>query len=194
MTCITSNVDQDQGLQPSSKGDSEGPLYREGVYFEQYNSIITSAAANQASNECFELNNTSGTTFTTAAILSGYSVASGNVIACSEALKDAGDPAFDLTTWFGATNTAVAALPATVITDLSDANPRKFITAPTMTDGTTAAIPFTVYDVTELQDDFQAQALPAIGASGDSTFFESVNFIGAVKTGEDWVSSWTVGF
>jgi hypothetical protein len=50
-----------------------------------------------------------------------------------------------------------------------------------------------VFDVTRLRNTFSAAAVPALGAAGSSSFFESVNFIGAVKTGQDWVSGWTTG-
>lgn len=216
MTCVTSNVDEGLGTQPTSKGSSEGPLFREGVYFEMYNSIVTSSDPAMASNECVEIHddsdfddgNTDGVTetFTSAAILAGYSVAEGNVVACSESLKDSsqndGGPVFDIGAWFttDSDNSVVddgtygtATLPASVITDL-DTNPRAYITAPVLEDNVPTDIAPAIYDVTALEDDFDAQAAPAVGAAGDSTFFDSVNFIGAVNTGEDWVSSWTVGF
>src|SRR5690606_6851717 len=42
MTCVVTHVDVNTGTNPSSKGDAEGVLFREGAYFELYNSIITS--------------------------------------------------------------------------------------------------------------------------------------------------------
>jgi hypothetical protein len=60
-------------------------------------------------------------------------------------------------------------------------------------DANSAAIPVTIYNVTQLGDDFEAQAIPAVGAAGSSSFFEAVDFIGAVKAGDDWVAGWTTG-
>ena len=193
MTCITSNVDTNAGTAPSSKGDAEGPLYREGSYFEQYNSIITSNASGMASNECFEVESSQ----TIAGINSGISAASGNVVACTESLKVSSSAGLDLRNWWTSNGNAVidasANLPATVITGLSPSNPTAYITAPNMTDANGAAINVTVFDVTRLQDDFSADAAPALGSSGSSSFFEAVDFIGAVKEGDDWVSGWTTG-
>lgn len=193
MTCITSNVDTNGGSAPSSKGDAEGPLYREGSYFEQYNSIITSNASGMASNECFETESAQ----TIAGINSGISAASGNVIACTEALKVSSSAGLDLRNWWLSSGNAVvdtsANLPATVIKDLSPSNPTAYITAPTMTDANGAAINVSVFDVTRLRDNFAADAAPALGGAGSSSFFEAVDFIGAVKEGDDWVAGWTVG-
>lgn len=193
MTCITSNVDSGQGTAPSPKGDSEGSLYREGVYFEEYNSIITSNATGMASNECFEVESAQSI----AGMQSGISRASGNVYACTEAVKISGAANFDLRNWLVSNGSVVidssANLPATVIKDLSPSNPTAYITAPTMTDANGNPISVTVFDVTRLQDNFAADAPPALGAPGSSSFFEAVDFVGAVKEGNDWVSGWTVG-
>ncbi|GAB1255980.1 hypothetical protein [Aurantivibrio plasticivorans] len=191
MTCVTSNVDEGAGTDPSAKGDSEGPLFREGVYFEMYNSLITSNEAVMTSNECFELSSTQSIdgvdTF-------AYSVALGNVIACTEALKGGAD-AVTLRNWWEADNAVVddpLNLPASVIDGL-DTDPRSYITAASLTDANAAPIAVTVYDVTQLEDSFDAQAIPALGGSGSSSFFESVDFVGAVSAGDDWVSGWTTG-
>ncbi|ALO47035.1 hypothetical protein [Pseudohongiella spirulinae] len=193
MTCITSNVDTNTGTAPSAKGDSEGSLYREGVYFEEYNSIITSNASGMASNECFEVESTQAI----AGINSGISAASGNVYACTEAVKVSASAGLDLRNWLVSNGNAVidssASLPATVIKDLSPSNPTAYITAPSMTDANGNPINVTVFDVTRLRDNFAADAAPALGSSGSSSFFEAVDFIGAVKEGDDWVSGWTVG-
>lgn len=193
MTCITSNVDTNEGTAPSAKGDSEGSLYREGTYFEEYNSIITSNASGMASNECFEVESTQSI----AGMQSGISAASGNVYACTEAVKIAGSAGFDLRSWLVGNGNAVidsaANLPANVIQNLSPSNPTAYITAPTMTDANGAPINVAVFDVTRLQDQFAADAPPALGSSGSSSFFRAVDFIGAVKEGKDWVSGWTVG-
>jgi hypothetical protein len=193
MTCITSNVKTNSGTAPSSKGDAEGPLFREGSYFELYNSIITSNATGMASQECFEVEHTQ----TVAGIQSGFSVASGNVVACTEAIKISSSAGLNLRDWWVNSGNAVvdatANLPATVITGLSPTNAKAYVTAPSMTTAAGAAITVPVFDVTRLRNTFSAAAVPALGAAGSSSFFESVNFIGAVKTGQDWVSGWTTG-
>lgn len=193
MTCITSNVDSNEGTAPSAKGDSEGSLYREGVYFEEYNSIITSNATGMASNECFEVESAQSI----AGMQSGISRASGNVYACTEAVKIAASSGFNLRNWLVSNGSVVidspANLPATVIKGLSPSNPTAYITAPTMTDANGNPINVTVFDVTRLQDNFAADAPPALGAPGSSSFFKAVDFVGAVKEGNDWVSGWTVG-
>jgi len=193
MTCITSNVKTNAGTAPSSKGDAEGPLFREGSYFEMYNSIITSNATGMASQECFEVEHTQ----TVAGIQSGFSVASGNVVACTEAIKISSSAGLNLRDWWVNSGNAVvdatANLPATVITGLSPTSPRAYITAPSMTTAAGAAITVPVFDVTRLRNTFSAAAVPALGPAGSSSFFEAVDFIGAVKTGQDWVSGWTTG-
>jgi hypothetical protein len=193
MTCITSNVKTNSGTAPSSKGDAEGPLFREGSYFELYNSIITSNATGMASQECFEVEHTQ----TVAGIQSGFSVASGNVVACTEAIKISSSAGLNLRDWWVNSGNAVvdatANLPATVITGLSPTNAKAYVTAPSMTTAAGAAITVPVFDVTRLRNTFSAAAVPALGAAGSSSFFESVDYIGAVKTGQDWVSGWTTG-
>lgn len=210
LTCVTSNVDSGQGDHPSSKGDSEGVLYREGTFFEMYNSIVTSSADGMASNECFEVIDSEGD-FTIDAIEAGWSVATSNIVACTEATKlglykPTGAPAdyvspnagFNLKTWLASNNNAVidttvaGALPATVLQGLST-NKRAYITAPAMSDGTTAPISIPVFDVTRLDDDFDANEVPQLGSSGSSSFFTAVNFIGAVSADNDWTEGWTVG-
>ena len=119
------------------------------------------------------------------------------MIACTESLKVSSSAGLDLRNWWTSNGNAVvdaaANLPATVITGLSPSNPTAYVTAPSMTDANGAAINVTVFDVTRLQDNFSADAAPALGGSGSSSFFESVDFIGAVKEGDDWVSGWTTG-
>lgn len=203
MTCITSSVDEGEGDFPTAKGSSEGPLYREGVHFEMYNSIITSNALGMASNECLELDDTEGPA-TIAAARNGVSVAKSNLIACTEATKAGVDPAngtFDINQWLTSgvnSNNVIldesitGALPASIIQDL-DSNPRAYITAVSFSDGNAAVITIPAYDVSALEDSFDAAATPAIGSAGASSFFESVNFIGAVNADNDWTAGWTVG-
>lgn len=203
LTCLTSNVDRNAGDQPSGKGDSEGVLFREGAFFEMYNSIITSSTVDMASNECLEIDDNDGPD-TIDAAEAGWSIAASNLIACTEALKQGPDvlnSAFSFNTWLtsGAnTNnniidgTEVGSLPVTVLEGLAT-NPRAYLTASAFADGNTTAISVPIFDVTQLQNTFAAAAVPAIGASGSSSFFEAVDFIGAVKPGDDWTAGWTVG-
>ncbi|MBU2887814.1 hypothetical protein KO507_18770 [Gilvimarinus agarilyticus] len=203
MTCITSNVGENDGEHPSSKGSSEGPLFREGAHFELYNSIVTSNASGMESNECLELDDTEGPQ-TIAAAIDGWSVAKSNVVACTEATKAGVDPAngaFDIDAWLASgENTdnvildenTTGALPAVVIEGL-DSNPRAYITAGSMTDGNSNVINVPVYDVTMLANEFEAGAAPALSDSGTSNFFDAVDFIGAVSADNNWVAGWTVG-
>lgn len=203
LTCITSNVDEGEGTDPSSKGDSEGPLFREGAHFELYNSIVTASTADMSSNECLELDDSEGPQ-TIFAATNGWSVAKSNVIACTEATKAGVDPAngaFDIDAWLTSGNNTnnvildentVGALPAVVIEGLST-NPRAYLTASSMMDGNSNPINVPAYDVTMLQNQFDAGAAPALGDSGTSSFFEPVDFIGAVSADNDWVAGWTVG-
>lgn len=199
-TCITSGVDTNQGSFPTSKGDSEGPLLREGTQFELYNSIITSNAPGMASNECFEQDDTEGPE-TVDAMEAGISVVKSTLVACSEAIKtgkvDPSNAGFNAKTWFTAAgnnnvvidSSVTGGLPATVIKDLAT-NPRAYITAPAFSDGNTTAITVPVFDVTTLSQN-PSTTTPPVAGSND--FFDAVNFIGAVSEENDWVSGWTVG-
>src|SRR5690606_31011997 len=60
LTCVTSNVTENTGTNPTSKGSAEGLLFREGAHFELYNSIVTSNELTMQSHECFELEDTEG--------------------------------------------------------------------------------------------------------------------------------------
>lgn len=210
LTCVTTNVKTGQGIHPSAKGDSEGVLYREGTFFEMYNSIVTSSMDGMASNECFEVIDSEGD-FTIDAIEAGWSVATSNIIACTEPTKrglftpkDAApgyvspNAGFDLKNWLTSNNNAVidttvaGALPATVLQGLNT-NKRAYITAPAFADGNGTSITVPVFDVTRLRDIFSASDVPALGNSGVSSFFTEVNFIGAVSAGNDWTEGWTVG-
>ena len=203
MTCIASNVDEGEGDDPSSKGDSEGPLFREGAHFELYNSIVTSNASGMSSNECFELDDSEGPQ-TIWAATEGWSVVHSTLIACTESTKAGVDPAngaFDVDNWLASapnSNNVVldenttGVLPASVIDGL-DSNPRAYITAASFTDGNGATIDVPVYDVTMLENNFAAGAAPAVGSAGTSNFFEAVDFIGAVSASDNWVAGWTVG-
>lgn len=203
MTCVTSNVDAGTGDQPSSKGDSEGPIFREGAIFEMYNSIVTSSADGMASNECLEIADTTGPQ-TIAYAKAGWSAAASNIIACTEALKQGVNPAnsdFAFATWLATApnsdnvvvnGTVAGTLPVTVLEGLRT-NKRAYITAAAFADGNATPISIPVFDVTRLSDTFIAGAVPALGSAGSSSFFSQVDFIGAVKAGNDWTTGWTVG-
>lgn len=187
MTCIVSDVDVNQGDFPTSKGDAEGPLFREGSYFELYNSVITSSVDGMSSNECFEIESEQSI----AGANGGISAAAGNVVACAEALK----ADFDIRNWWVDGGNAVIdeanRLPATIIEGLGADNRRAYVTAAALSDATSAAIGVPVFDVTTLSDSWAAEEAPAVG--GSSSFFEAVDFIGAVNADDDWVTGWTIG-
>ncbi len=191
LTCVTSNIDEDAGTNPSSKGDSEGPLFREGAYFEMYNSIVTSNAAGAASNECFELADSEGPE-TVDAAEAGTSIAISNVIACGEATKfSCFDPedddvcnenaAFDIDAWLasGSTNADNFAdetnIPWTLITGVPGS--RGYLTEATIMDGTGAMVTVPLYDVE--------------GNVGG--IFETPTYLGGASAADDWLAGWTVG-
>ena len=185
LTCVTSNIDEDAGTNPSSKGDSEGPLFREGVHFEMYNSIVTSNAANMASNECLELDDPEGPE-TIDGAQDGTSIAASNVIACSEPLKAGADPAnagFDLAAWLAAgpnTNNVAdgANIPyASLIS--GGAGTRGYLTDDLIQDSTGAV----VFD--------QATQLFDAGVLGG--IFETPAYLGGANAGDDWLAGWAVG-
>jgi hypothetical protein len=186
MTCITSSIDQNLGMNPSSKGDSEGPLFREGVFFEMYNSLITSNNATMASNECLELDDTEGPETIDAAI-AGVSIARSNVIACSEPLRVTartfGNDTFDLAAWLGTApngNNVVVdpnLLPASVVD--GGVGTRGYLTASALTDSASTV----VFDqTTQLYD------VSALGS-----IFENPAYLGGANAGDDWLAGWTVG-
>ena len=199
-TCVTSAVDTNQGTFPTSKGDSEGPLLREGVQFEIYNSIITSNATGMSSNECFEQDDTEGPE-TVDAMQAGISVVKSTLVACTEAVKagkvDPSNADFNAKTWFTAAgnnnlvidSAVTGGLPANILKDLAT-NPRAYVTMASMTDGNGAAIAIPVTDVTTLSETPSTTTAPV---AGTNNFFDSVDFIGAVSESNDWVSGWTVG-
>jgi hypothetical protein len=197
MTCITSNVDTNAGSSPSSKGDAEGPLFREGAYFELYNSLITSNDPSMASNECLEIDDTEGPE-TIDAAQAGTSIAKGNLIACSEAVKNgtinAANAGFSFATWLaggngtaqiptnGNVNNVVenANLPANVLDGA--AGTRRYLTASALTNSASAAL----FDqATQL---FDVTTLP------NSDFFDAPTYLGGANAGDDWLDGWTVGF
>lgn len=197
-TCITSGEKQGEGSEPSGKGDAEGPLFREGVQFALYNSIVTSSRPDQFSHECFDIEDSEGPE-TIKFINNGISVAEGNLIACSEATKQkvhTDNTGFNTKTWLtqGGKNIVIDSsvtgeLPVISIKDLAT-NPRAYITASQFEDANKNPLTVNVFDVTQLSENIDTKN-PAV--AGTNTFFEAVDFIGAVKEGDDWTQGWTVG-
>ena len=188
MTCVTSAVDEDQGTNPSSKGSSEGPLFREGAWFEMYNSVVTSNEATMLSNECIELDDSEGPE-TIDGAQDGTSVAASNVIACDEATKEGpwspDNDGFDLAAWLAAapnTNNVVVGnggnLPFTSLI-VGGVGTRGYLTEAAIQDSTGAA----VFD--------QATQLFDVGAIGG--IFETPTYLGGANAGDDWLAGWAVG-
>jgi hypothetical protein len=200
MTCISSNIDQGAGTNPSSKGDSEGPLFREGTYFEMYNSLVSSNDPMMASNECFELEDTEGPE-TVDAAQAGTSVASSNLIMCSEAVKsgiiNAANGAFDLNNWLagggvnadtpanGNTNNVVvtgADIPGAVVD--GGVGTRGYLTAASLEDINLTV----VFDQSDVMAPGQLFDVAALGS-----IFETPAYLGGANAGDDWLAGWTVG-
>jgi hypothetical protein len=196
MSCITSSIDQNQGTNPTGKGDSEGPLFREGAFFELYNSLITSNHLSMSSNECFELEDTEGPQ-TLAAAQDGTSKANSNLFMCSEAIKsgviNAANVGFDVNNWLaggginaatpanGNTNNVVVtstSIPGAVL--VGGVATRAYLTADSLQDVTTAV----VFD--------QATQLFAFGPSVGG-ILETPTYLGGANAGDDWLAGWTVG-
>lgn len=203
MTCVTSNIDENAGNNPSGKGDSEGPLFRQGAFFEMYNSIVTSNATGMVSNECLEIDDSEGPQ-TIDAAQDGTSIATSNVIACvvrapdnDTALKVSLGPnntnaGFDLENWLagGGANAATPAngntnnafvtdpnLPATLIVDVPGT--RGYLTEATIQDANSTV----VFD--QSTDLFDASTLGSI--------FETPTYLGGANSGDNWLSGWAVG-
>ncbi len=202
LTCITSNIDETAGNNPSSKGDSEGPLFREGAWFEMYNSIVTSNATDMASNECLEVNDSEGPQ-TIDGMQDGTSKASGNVVACSEALKTAafspdndGFDAAAFATWLaGGDGTALVPtndnadnvadetnIPFVALIDGGSVGTRNYLTIDGTIQDSTGAVVF----------DPATQLFDVAGLGGD--VFETPTYLGGANAGDDWLAGWTVGF
>lgn len=210
MTCVTSNVEQNQGTHPSGKGSSEGPLFREGVWFEMYNSIVTSYAADNASHECVELDDSEGPqTIDAVQQDDGSSWASSNIIACGEPLKvgaDAANSSFDVQAfhdWLNGDDAVVTGtnrnannvvigpapsdntnLPAMLLEDFGGTT-RAYLTAATLADSTGAQ----VFD----QSGVVADGGQLFDASTLGGIFETPTYLGGAASSDDWLADWTVG-
>jgi hypothetical protein len=161
-------------------------LFREGVWFEMYNSLVTSNEATMTSNECLELDDSEGPE-TIDGAEAFDSVASSNLIMCSEALKvGAWDPdnlAFDLAAWLAAgpnaNNVVVTGgdLPGAVVD--GGVGTRGYLTSATLED--VGGNP--VFD----------QATQLFDASTLGGIFEAPTYLGGANAGDDWLAGWTVG-
>ena len=195
MTCVTSGIKENTGVNATSKGDSEGPLFREGVHFQMYNSIVTSNAAGMASQECLELDDTEGPQ-TIDAAQDKTSKASSNVIACTEATKVSGATkgSFDLVNWLagGGINADTPANDNTnnVIITGADLPAQSLIVGGVGTRGYKTAAAITNGAGTPVFD--QASALTDVSTI-DASFFTKPTYLGGANAGDDWLAGWTVG-
>ncbi|WP_372758734.1 hypothetical protein [Litorivivens sp.] len=199
LTCVTSNIDENAGTNVSAKGDSEGPLFREGAFFEMYNSLVTSYATSLASNECLELDDSEGPE-TIDAAQAGISKASSNVIACGEATKvgaDAANTGFDLVNWL-AGGGANAATPANTNTNnvlitgsdvaasaigsvlVDSSQERDYLTGSAIKNGAGT----TVFD----------QSSQLFDVSSLGSIFKKPTYLGGANASDDWLTGWAVGF
>ena len=192
MTCITSSIDENGGVNATSKGDSEGPLFREGVFFQMYNSIVTSNAVNMASNECFELDNTEGPQ-TIKAAQDGVSKASSNLIACSEPTKASNRvDMFDINNWLaggGNADTPANSNVNNVVISGADIPAQSLIVGGVGSRGYKTAATLTKADGTAVFD--QATQLTDVAAV--DAYFETPSYLGGANAGDDWLAGWTVG-
>ncbi|MBW2940431.1 hypothetical protein [Zhongshania aquimaris] len=192
MTCITSSIDENGGVNATSKGDSEGPLFREGVFFQMYNSIVTSNAVNMASNECFELDNTEGPQ-TIKAAQDGVSKASSNLIACSEPTKASNRvDTFDINNWLaggGNADTPANSNVNNVVISGADIPAQSLIVGGVGSRGYKTAATLTKADGTAVFD--QATQLTDVAAV--DAYFETPTYLGGANAGDDWLAGWTVG-
>jgi hypothetical protein len=208
MTCITSNVDVNQGVNASSKGDSEGSMFREGAHFELYNSIMTSHNVSMGSNECLRVEDTEGPD-TIDAMQANTSIARSNLIACSEPLRttfgtgQTTNSGFSLAIWLAGgdgsaltpytcatppcvTNNVVEGtnLPANII--VGGTGTRGYLTAATITNSLTNVL----FDqATQLYNVDHATT----GVQPPSPLFQPPTYLGAANAGDDWPAGWTVG-
>jgi len=201
MTCMTSNIDQNQGTSPSGKGDSEGVIFREGAFFEIYNSLITSNNVSMGSNECFRVEDTEGPQ-TIAAMKAGTSKASGNLIMCSEPLRvsiaNAANAPFtntELAAWL-VNNPAVP--PNTninnVIVPHATFSPGLNIPGIVVVGGTgTRGYQTAASLVDSGGNSVFNQATQLFAAATLGSFFQTPAYLGGASASDDWPAGWTVG-
>lgn len=192
LTCIVTNVDTNAGTNPSSKGDAEGVLFREGAHFELYNSLITSNDLGMLSNECFELEDTEGPE-TLDGAQSGTSIAISNLIACSEAVKpgviNAANAGFNVNVWLaGGDGSAATPTNTNVNNVVVNAN-----LPATLVEGGVGSRGYRTLDL--LTDSIGGQlSVPLFDVAGLGGIFETPTYLGGANAGDDWLADWAVGF
>jgi len=218
LTCITSDIAENTGANPSSKGDSEGVLFREGAFFEMYNSIVTSnnvTAGIYNSDDCFEVADTEGpdaidaveagaVAGTPASLTGNFSRMASNIIACDDAVE-ASPGAFAnngvvgdaellaLITQNNNTNNLIVATGdefASLILNNDGAGvyDRGYLTADSIEQAAGTVAFDQATQIADLNDD---TLFPVPASTG---FFDTPAYIGGANTADDWVDGWTVGF
>jgi hypothetical protein len=201
LTCVSNNVTRNTGTVISPDGDSIGLLIREGFFIELYNSIVTSNDVGMASKSLFIFHDTEGPE-TIKAATDGWSVAKSNLFAgtggTAQTRVNAANAGFTTAAWLAnATNTnnvvvsATNQLPVSVLKNLAT-NDKAYLTLPTLTDATSAAINIALFDVSKLADLVQPNVNTA-PVAGTSAFFANPTHLGAASETNDWVAGWTVG-
>ena len=200
LTCITSNILQNQGTNPSGKGNSEGVLFREGAFFELYNSLISSNNVSMTSQRCFRVQDTEGPQ-TIAAMKAGTSRALSNLIMCSVPLSSAPNAAnqpfgnAELAAWLvnnpatpPNTNANNVIIPNTLFPGLNipgvvvvgGTGTRGYLTAASLVDSGSNV----VFN--------QATQLYAVGTALGG-IFQNPTYLGGANAGDNWPAGWTVG-
>jgi hypothetical protein len=203
LTCVQTGIAEGSGNNPSSKGDSEGVLYREGAFFELYNSIITSNEATMQSDDCLDLNDSEGPE-TIDGVEAFVSLASSNVVACSDAATTSpwnpDNLAFDEAAFVAWLNTAPNSNNVVDETNIpwnsllvGGTGTRAYLTAPEITDSTGSV----VFDQATQLCLFDAACplgdLDGDGAPDPSGVIEAPSYLGGANEDDDWLAGWTVG-
>jgi hypothetical protein len=202
MTCVQTGLAEGTGNNPSAKGDSEGALYREGVLFELYNSIITSNEATMQSDDCLDLNDSEGPE-TIDALEAFISLASSNVVACSDAATTSPDPAnaaFDeaaFVAWLDTAPNSNNVIDETNIPYQSllvgGPGTRAYLTGATITDSTGTVVFDQATQLYDVGADGALGDLDGDGAADPSNLLETPNYLGGASEADDWLAGWTVG-
>lgn len=218
LTCITSDVAENTGNNPSAKGDSEGVLFREGAFFEMYNSIVTSnrvVAGIYESDDCFEVADSEGPEAIDAVeagavagapntLTGNFSRMASNIIACNDAVEASpgsfanngvvGDAELlALITQNNNTNNLIVPTGdefASLILNNDGAGvyDRGYLTAASI-EQTAGTVAFD--QATQLADLNDDTLFPIPASTG---FFDTPSYIGGANESDDWVDGWTVGF
>lgn len=196
LTCVQTGIAEGTGTNPSSKGDSEGVLFREGAWFELYNSIMTSNEATMQSDDCLDLNDSEGPE-TIDGVEALISRASSNVVACSDAATtspDAANAAFDEAAFVAWLNSAPNSNNVVDETNIpwnsllvGGTGTRAYHTAAELRDSTDAV----VFDQATQLFDVAADGVLVDGVGSD--LFETPTYLGGASESDDWLAGWTVG-